>query len=174
MAGKLKQKTKDGSEVTVDGVSALARLEKIDVEKLVIGLMVVDFEWCQDAYDLQPEHFSSTNARLTFEQIMKLSSEGVSPEFQTILDRLQPIWVASDVSASVFLLDCVNSQGSTIFLADYVNLLKDSYIRKQILKVCGEAIATVMQEDDPQVMAGKVEQLVLELTKGNVQRNDTH
>lgn len=171
--GKVQQKTNSGTNVVVDGVPALGRLNKIDTEMHIIGALLGNFEYSQEAHDLTLDHFSSVNTRLAYEQIMLLHRDGIQPDLLTVADRLQPLWLG-EPTCQDFLLSCLTGDYNIIFLENYVALLEDSYMRREVIRVASEAIATVMQDTDPQVTAGRLEQSVLGLTKGGKTKNTTH
>lgn len=159
--------------MVVDGVPALGRLNKIDTEMQIIGSLLGNFEYSQAAYELTLDHFSSVNARLAYEQIMLLHRDGINPDLFTVVDRLQPVWIG-EPTCHDFLVSCIVSDHNITFIENYVGLLEDSYMRREVIRVASEAIATVMQDTDPQVTAGRLEQRVLGLTKGGKAKNTTH
>lgn len=109
----------------------------LEAEQAVLGCVLKDPD-CLEDVDLPPEAFEKQKHRIIYRAMLGLSKRGDKPDFVCVSDYLRTAEPDIPWDYPAILLATISA---TANMAGYVNTVKESYQRRELVKVGREIIA---------------------------------
>ena len=144
-----------------------------EAERSVLGALLLDRDAVIDVAELlRPEMFYKESNGLIFEAMMSLF-EGRDPiDVLTVAEKLKTGKHLDSVGGRVYLSGLSNEVPSTAHIAEYANIVRKSYIKRQLIKAGAEL--SMMASDDGAIvedLLDKAEQSVFSLSQKSIRRS---
>ncbi len=144
----------------------------LDAEKSILGAVLLDNHLYNEAAErITSSDFALDGHRRIFQRMAELIDEGRAVDIITLRDILSRNKEIDAVGGVAYLASLTENLPRRISIEEYVRIVKDKSLLRQLITVCSEAItrAADQSEDALDVLNGAESQL-LEVTEHGVQR----
>lgn len=140
--------------------------ESVEAEKAVLGAILIAPDCINEIVNvLEPKDFYRTAHRLIFTTLVALESEHIKIDYLTLVDRLDKTKKLEKAGGIAFITSLVNVVPSVSNVMEYVKIVKEKSIRRNII-FAAESISALAYEanyDLPETI-DKVESMLLSVT----------
>ncbi len=142
----------------------------IDAEKWVLGWILMDNElmYYYDGIWLIPEDFYQREHFYIFQGIKKLWASRKTIDVVTLADQLTKDTVLDTIWGTDYLYELSSFLLSTSSCAEYVKIVKEKSVLRNILKTSQKIIGDVYEQKDTAQVLEDIEKRVFDLTQSNV------
>lgn len=139
----------------------------LENERAILGGCLFDPEVLEASMDsLTPAMFYSTGHQVLFATVCDMARRGVPVEIPTVWEEITRQGAERHLSGMVYLAEAVDVRTGLGGLEWYVSQVRGDAILREMIKACGKAEAMCRaREDDPQAIAGRVEQMILSVAE---------
>ena len=144
----------------------------LDAERSVLGAVLLDNHLYNEAAErIVPADFALDGHRRIFQRMAELIDAGRAVDIITLRDILSKYKEIDAVGGVAYLASLTENLPRRVSIEEYVRIVKDKSLLRQLITVCSEAItrAADQAEDALDVLNGAESQL-LEVTEHGVQR----
>lgn len=115
--------------------------QAIEVERSLLGLLLIDGEAIATlGTSLKPEHFYKEAHAEIFRAVLKASDRGEGVDVLTVYDVLMRSNASEKCGGYNYLIDLTGSPGGAERIGDYIDILHDAFIKRQLIKISSELI----------------------------------
>lgn len=137
---------KNGKEVVVLSDSGLMPPHDLNMEKCVLGALLIDLNAFSRVADiLKEDMFYDKNHREVFKAIKELSVEGIGIDMMTVGDRLR----RNGLSMENLCVELSMSVNSSVHVVYHSETLKEMFMYRQIISFCAEAESEAFERKLP-------------------------
>lgn len=142
----------------------------IDAEKGALGGILMDNElmYYYDGIGLAPEDFYQREHFYIFQGIKKLWAARKTIDVVTLADQLSKDTFLDTIGGTDYLYDLSSFLLSTSSCAEYVKIVKEKSVLRNILKTSQKIIGDVYEQKDTMEVLQDIEKRVFDLTQNNV------
>ena len=113
--------------------------QNLEIESLYLGSILLSKDALLDTIEiLKPEYFYSSANKEIFSSIITLFSEGSPVDILTLKSQLKKRKLLEKVGGEVYLSSFLESVPVSTSAVYYANIIKESYIRRELIKVGGD------------------------------------
>ncbi len=118
-----------------------------EAETSIIGAILIDKDAIISVAEfLRPEHFYNENHGAIFKAILDLYEERSPIDIVTVGDKLKKNKELTKVGGSAFLVELVNSVPTAANAEKYGQIVKDLFIKRQLISAAGRIVDTAFDE----------------------------
>lgn len=122
--------------------------QNTDAEKFVIGSILLSKDVLLDVIEiLKPEFFYSLSNQKIYEIILLLFSEGSPIDIISLKAQLKKKKLLEKVGGEEYLASLVESNVGISSAVYYSNIVKDAYIRRELIRISGDIVDVSFKED---------------------------
>jgi replicative DNA helicase len=139
----------------------------VEAEQGVIGCCLLEPVALIQVLDrLTADMFYSERHRMIWEAIFALAEKAVPPDLIAVTDELRKKNKLEAVGGAAYLTELPSKVGSLAHIEHYANIVRDKYIRRQLIQAAREvAVLAQDEEGDISEQAGEAERLVFSATQ---------
>ena len=144
-----------------------------DAEKSVLGALLIDKDVVVEVVEiLRPEMFYSEIHGLIFSAMLFLYENRAPIDAVTVADRLKQDKALTRVGGTAYLAELSGSAPTPANAAKYAQIIKEDYIKRQLISVSGELSDLAFDESQSLMsMLDRAEQGVFALSQKNVKKS---
>ena len=142
----------------------------IDAERGVLGGVLMDNElmYYYDGIELIPEDFYQREHFYIYQGLKKLRASRKTIDVVTLADQLTKDAVLDTIGGTDYLYELSSFLLSTSSCPEYVKIVKEKSVLRNILKTSQKIIGDVYEQKDTLQVLQDIEKRVFDLTQSNV------
>lgn len=148
--------------------------QSVDIEKLVLGAMLLDKRAVDEVIDLlQEDVFYNKKHQSIFRAIQTLFANSENVDLMTVSDKLDALKKLPTKVSDSYLVDLTQKLGSAANIKNHTKIILQQYIKRRLIDNCNEIIADAYKkESDSFDLLDIAEGKLFEISK-NVLKKDT-
>ena len=142
-------------------------------EKSVLGSILVGYQEADEAFlILKPEHFYQRRHQILFEVMLDLFEQNKAVDLVLVQEELLRRKVLEKVGGIEYLAELTEYVPTARHCVYYAQIVRDKYLLRSLLEVCGEISKEVQQSTDPvSSIIDRAEAKLFELTRRHSPRS---
>lgn len=147
----------------------MKNFDAINIEMCILGSIIVDETLVYKIDEISCDMFVNNYNKDIFKVIKNLYKENLSVDIQSIFTRLND----NESKVNLSYLSTISSMAIGSFIDAHINILKDKYLRREVVKNCKELFEQLAQNKDIDFVIYKFDERMKEiLSKENTSYND--
>ncbi len=141
--------------------------QSTEAETSVLGALLIDKDAVLAVAEvLRPEHFYNPSFGQIYESVLSLYEEGTPIDLVTVGEKLKTKRALKKIGGRTQLTKLANSVPTSSHAVHYANIIKNLYIKRQLISIAGEINEAAFDEGlEPDEALDRSEQLVFALSQ---------
>lgn len=147
--------------------------QAIDVEKAVLGSLLIDNRSLNDCIDiLQPQVFYDPKHQYVFKAIQELFDNSQPVDILTVAEQLKSDQNLEISGGPIYLTELTNNIGSTANVETHARLLLEKFILRELIRISNDTVQLAFDETtDVFDLLDKTEKDLYTITEGNIKKS---
>lgn len=138
----------------------------LDAEAAILSAIMLDAAAIDQVSGLRREHFYASANAIIFEAALWLSEQGRPVDILTIKSRLIDTGRLRDVGGEPYLAQLVDSIPFVAHLGEYVEIVRDKFVRRAVISICQKATAEgYITKESAAEYVDRTEQAIFEIAR---------
>lgn len=144
--------------------------QNLEAEMRILANAMISVDWVNDLFSkAKAEYFHSPKTLAIYSTMKRLYELDRDITFETVSANLPPRILSNEELAQVFVLSC-----DGLFIQDFLDILKQCYLKRMLLKLAEDIISILHSGRDPKEIIEFIEGTIFSLDDDNVKNPGVH
>jgi replicative DNA helicase len=148
----------------------------LEAERSILGAILLDNSVCNQAMELmRRDDFFLDSHRRIYDKMILLSERGSSIDLVTLSEELRRAMEFEQVGGATYIASLIDGVPRTDTIEPYVKIVKSKAVLRKLITASNKIIASAFEEeDDPDVILDRAEQLIFQIAEDRVRAGFQH